>query len=115
MNDFECEDHDHNVFSNLKISKYRCENRDYNDSSNFKKETYTHKSRNLCCRAYERILIISKNFDAKKKTRVKNSKFKICKKCESNFVKQIRNIKSIISRDEQFRFATSKTHISNIA
>ena len=66
--------------------------------------------RNLCCKTYEKMLIISKNFDVKKKTRVRNSKFKICETnfvCEMNSskiqIKQIRNIKSIISWNQQFR------------
>ena len=67
--------------------------------------------KNLCCKTYEKMLIISKNFDIKEKTRVKNSKFKICETnfvCEMNSskiqIKQIRNIKSIISWNQQFRY-----------
>ena len=41
--------------------------------------TNTHRSRNLCCKAYEKILIISKNFDAKKETHIRHSKFKSTK------------------------------------
>ena len=66
-------------------SRYRCEGRDYSDSSSLKNEAYIHKSRNLCCNAYERILIISKDFDVKKKARVRYSEFKSTKQCESNF------------------------------
>ena len=102
MKDIRCENHDYSDSSNQRISE--CENRDYSDSSNHEDEAYLHKSRNLCCKAYERILIISRNFDVKKKTRVRNSEFKICEMnfvCEMNSsriqIKQIRNIKSIIS------------------
>ena len=81
MKDIRCKDHDYSDFSNQKISQ--CEDRDYNDSSSHENEAYLHKSRNFCCKVYERILIISRNFDAKKRARVRNAEFKIC---EMNFV-----------------------------
>ena len=55
VNDFRCENHDHSDFSNHKIYRFR----------------------NFCYRATnEKILIISRNFDVKKKTHVKHSKFR---------------------------------------
>ena len=55
INDFRCEDHDHSDFSSHRVYKFR----------------------NLCYKTTdERILIISKDFDAKKRTHVKHSKFK---------------------------------------
>ena len=54
------------------VKEFRCEDHDDNDFSNQR----VHRFRNLCYRTYERILIISKNFDVKKKARVRHSKFK---------------------------------------
>ena len=113
FNQFEfvkCENHDHNDFSNVKISE--CENRDYNDFLNFMNETYIHKFKISVAKHIKKIIL--KNFDVKKNA-CKIVKIQICKQCESNFVEQIRNIKSIISRNEQFRFAINKIHNSNIA
>ena len=108
----------------IEMKYIRCENHDYSDFSNqqffgcIKSRTSSifTQVRNLCCKAYEKMLIISKNFDAKKKTRVKNSGFKVCgtdSACEMNSsriqIKQVRNIRSIISWDQQFR------HINRIS
>ena len=58
----------------FRISKYWWEDRDYNDFFNFKNETYAHKFRIFTQNIWKKI--ISKNFDVKKRTRVRNSKFK---------------------------------------
>ena len=55
----------------FRINDFRCENYDYNDFSNQK----IYKFKNFCYNANEKILIISKNFDVKKKTYIKHSKF----------------------------------------
>ena len=101
-------------FFKFQKSRYRCENRDYNDFSNFKNETYIHKSKNLYCNAYERILIISKNFDIKKRTRVRYSEFKSTKQCESNLDKVIEFEwswkKSIWSNQQQIFDSIQQAH-----
>ena len=67
-NDSRCEDHNHNDSSSHRISE--CEDRDHNDSSSLMNTAYEHKSIRL--QQLIEFRIISRNFDAKKRTRVRN-------------------------------------------
>ena len=88
----------------FKFQNFKCENRDYNDFLNYKKHIYSKF-------ATSTIILIKwycyfKKLRCLKKTRVKNSKFKTMRvdfRLSKIQIKQIRNIKSIISWNQQFR------------
>ena len=100
----------------FQVSEFRCEDHDDSDFSSQMRRSRLQRffklsRRSIFTQAQEsrcrKIWVISKNFDAKKKTHVKHSKFKSIKHCESNFDKIISS-NSII---EKINLITSTSNL----
>ena len=114
---FECEDHDYSAPSSLRISRYRCEDHDYSASSS-RYEYIKHTSSEISAAKHlcylKKLRCVREN--ACKKLRIQDLRNEF--RLRDWFVKnsdQIRNIKSIISWDQQFRYINRISATTTIA